>query len=146
MGFVVNDTITEQEMQDLLCLMPILDKGKPAIKKLITHYNAAKDNQWVSVDDQLPPEDEKVLFWLIPKPPEECMHDSSGNPILSNHPHYSYVCRWECWSAASKPTHWQPLLPAPQQSSEPSDKPKCPKHDTGGGPCYCHIDKPEGRG
>ena len=72
---------------------------------------------WISVDERLPDENEEVWFWLIPKPPEECPCDSSGNHITSKGtPPFKSIHRWRCWGSLFKPTHWMPLPEPPKET------------------------------
>lgn len=75
-------------------------------------------SEWISVEDRLPPEDERVWFWLIGKPPEECYHDTSGNPICPNAEPYMYICVWRGWSSVMKPAYWKPLPEPPKEQSK----------------------------
>lgn len=70
---------------------------------------------WINVKDELPNKDVKVWFWLVPTLPEDCPHDTSGNPITvyGKVKPYMEVHRWNCWSGLMSPTHWQPLPEPP---------------------------------
>lgn len=72
-----------------------------------------KQGEWISVDDELPESSLVVDWWLIPKPPKECMCNTSGEPICptSSKP-LLFTCRYKCWSSLYKPTHWR-LRPSP---------------------------------
>ncbi len=59
------------------------------------------------------PENETCLFWIIPRPPEECWCNTSGEPIYSWSKPEVRMTRKECWSALDKATHWMPLPGAP---------------------------------
>ena len=79
-----------------------------------TSIEAKYAGGWISVEDELPDENEVVIFWLVGKPPEECYHDTSGNPICANSEPYMYECKWRCWSPVMKPSHWQSLPNPPK--------------------------------
>ena len=76
--------------------------------------DSEKVSEWISVEDRLPDPDEKVWFWLIPKSSEECPHDTSGKPIVSNAEPFMDICKWKCWGSLSKPTYWMPLPEPPK--------------------------------
>jgi Protein of unknown function (DUF551) len=59
---------------------------------------------------------EQMLFWVIPKPPEECPRDTSGNSIFGGGQPHIEMIKFRCWSSLSKATHWMPL-PSPPESA-----------------------------
>ena len=68
--------------------------------------------------DRWPDADEIVTWWLVGKPPEECQHDTSVNPIAPNCKPYMYECKFNCWSSVMKPSHWI-RKPQPPIESKP---------------------------
>lgn len=61
------------------------------------------------------PRSEKVIFWIIPKPLEECNVHSNGQPITSwNSPHFMF-CEYGCWPSVDKAVAWMepPSEPSP---------------------------------
>lgn len=85
--------------------------GDDDIQEII---DLVEQSQWINVSDRLPDENEIVRWWLIGKPPEECQHDSCGNPIAPNCKPYMYECKYNCWSSVMKPSHWQSLPEPPE--------------------------------
>ena len=84
------------------------------IDRLISISGKLDTNKWISVEDRLPPEDLKVIFWVIAKPDDECPKDSSGNIIRGNSKPHIDFCRYRCWSGLEKGTHWM-LKPEPPE-------------------------------
>ena len=71
-------------------------------------------SEWISVEDGLPPEDLKAWWWLVPKLPEECPHNTSGKPIVANFDPYMEVKIYGHWSCLSKPKYWQHIPDPPE--------------------------------
>ncbi len=71
--------------------------------------------RWRSMDSA--PKNEIVDFWIVPKLPEECYTDTSGNPITAmNIEPYRRTCKFNGWGALFKAVAWMPL-PAPPPSA-----------------------------
>lgn len=81
----------------------------------------AEVDDWISVDDRLPPKYEEVIVW--PHPTDYCMtaelwgENASGNPVWK---YGEYVNQWGhenveiTWGPI---THWRNKLPAPSHTT-----------------------------
>ncbi|NBU83429.1 MAG: hypothetical protein EBS21_02280 [Sphingomonadaceae bacterium] len=79
----------------------------------IRRLKAADARGWHPMETA--PRKEKVIFWIIPKPPEECNVDSNGQPITSwNSPRFMF-CEYGCWPSVDKAVAWMepPSGPSP---------------------------------
>ena len=73
----------------------------------------AANSEWISVEDRLPEEGEKVFYWVVPS---SGFSDTSGNPILATKPHL-HIGTYRSWGALYRATHWMPL-PNPPTDKE----------------------------
>ena len=62
------------------------------------------------------PQEEPVLFWVVPKTADEAFVNSRGDPIVGVFAPYIFFGRFECWSSLSKATHWMPLPSPPTEA------------------------------
>lgn len=80
---------------------------------------ADETSGWRPIGTAPAPKGIPALFWVVPKPADECYADTDGNPIVSPLTEGRIqFCPFGHWSALSKATHWMPAPLPPEKAKE----------------------------
>lgn len=108
----VSSRLLEAEIMDMMDANKAMFSALPIINRETGKGAAPCARGWHRMASA--PRGWKVIFWIVPKPPEECCADD-GTPIISwNTPRFLF-CEYGCWPSVDKAIAWMepPSPPAP---------------------------------